>query len=323
MNLFFPSHDIALGNGVKHINPPKAAQMLQEDLAWLEEIFAADHLQPWGWNWDSREYLAKEHHIDRKDLPTDEQLEHLRQLSNRRTTIDLLKALHFEGQMPQYLENEKDIDRYIEQEDAYGRPFVLKTPWSSSGRGLIRSEVTPRPLMRQRALATLHKMGGIMAEHWFKKKQDFALLFYIGREKVSFLGYSLFDNEQNGTYRQGYLMSNQAIEEIITQPDNNQSYSTFNKEQLHTITGRAEAFLTDLFRPYFGLPWEVGYLGIDMMTLDEPDLTWACCEINLRCTMGIVARLWADEHLKEGQQGRFVISPMDVEGHFKAQFLVP
>ena len=345
MNLFFPSHDIALGNGVKHFNPPAAALRLQEDLAWLEEIFATTPNipdsrplregwggSPWGWSWDMREYLHKEYHISRKDLPTDEQLEALRQLSNRRTTIEILKSLNFGGQMPEYLQNEDQIDAFINKAKEDGAEYVLKTPWSSSGRGLIRSSVTPIEILKKRALSTIQKMGGIMGERWFDKKQDFAMLFFVGHEKVHFLGYSLFDNEESGTYRQGYLLSNEEIERRLT------ADGEVSIEQLHQVSNQLIDTLNSLFSPFFGLPWQVGYIGIDMMTVRDHNLKESiphssfltphssfvihpCVELNLRCTMGVVCRLWSDRNLKPGQQGRFVISPMGDDGHFNAQFI--
>ena len=316
MNLFYPSHDIALANGIKHFNPPKAALRLQEDLAWLEDIFAPDGTQPWGWDWDTREYLAKERHIKRALLPSDEQLEQLRQLSNRRILIDLLQGLHYTGTMPEYLTSEEQVLRFIERYDADGQNFVLKTPWSSSGRGLIRSTVTPRPVMLRQANSTIQKMGGIMGEPWLDKQKDFALLFFVHHDRISFLGYSFFENDTNGTYRQGFLLSNADIEKRLT------TDSVLSLDALARLRKEALNVLTRLFTPFFGLPWQVGYVGIDMMTLSDPQQPWACCELNLRCTMGIVARLWADSHLEAGQTGRFFISPMTEEGHFQAEFLL-
>lgn len=316
MNLFYPSHDIALSNGVKHFNPPKAAQMLQEDLAWLEEIFSTPGpkystfpYQPWGWDWDTRQYLHREKHIPLSQLPNDAELEAIRQLSNRRTTIQILKALRFDKKVPEYLSSESELDAFVKDATDNGYDFILKTPWSNSGRGLIRSSNTPPNVLRQRALSTISKMGGIMAERWFNKQQDFAMLFYVGHQEVSFLGYSLFDNEESGTYRQGYLMSNGDIEKRLGQ-----------QEQLRQLSQQLIDLFNHLFRPFFGRPWCIGYIGVDMMILEDSSIH-PCVELNLRCTMGIVARLWADRHLPEGKTGRFIISPMGKDGHFQAQFL--
>lgn len=321
MSLFFPAHDIALGHGVRHYTPAARIQRLQADLAWLQEVWNAPAVQPdvmplpWGWNWDTREYLARTMHIGRENLPTDAQLEAMRQLSHRRTSIALLKALDFSGQMPEYLDSVEKMSDFVARMDAMGREFVLKSPWSSSGRGLMRSAAMSREVLTRQASATITTMGGIMGEAWFPKLMDFAMLFRVGHSDVHFLGYSLFENAENCTYRMGYLLSNQAIEAKI------------GESGLPLLAERLREALANVFRPFFGLPWQVGYIGVDMMRLaplaNNPDLSiHPCVELNLRCTMGVVARLWADVHLKAGQQGRFEISPMDAMGHFHAQFRV-
>ncbi|MBE6332369.1 MAG: hypothetical protein E7070_08715 [Bacteroidales bacterium] len=321
MSLFFPAHDIALGYGIRHYTPAPQIRRLQDDLAWLQQIWNDPAVQhdamplPWGWNWDTREFLVRSMHIGRENLPTDAQLSALRELSNRRTSIALLNALGFSGQMPEYLDSVEKLSAFVAREDAVGHSFVLKSPWSSSGRGLIRSAVTPRDVMMRQASAVIKGMGGIVGERWFDKEQDFAMLFRVGHSRVHFLGYSLFDNAENCTYRCGYLLSNQQIEEKI------------RVAGLPVLAERLRCALDDIFRPFFGLSWQVGYVGVDMMRLApsamNPDLSvHPCVELNLRCTMGVVARLWSDLHLKDGQQGRFEISPMDATGHFHAQFVV-
>lgn len=317
MTLFYPSHDIALGNGVKHFNPPAAAMQLQEDLSWLAEIWNCPGEQPlpWGWDWDTRQYLNKECGMKMKELPTDEQLEAIRQLSSRRTTITILEKLGFEDEIPQYLTTPEMVSRFATSSLEAGIPFVLKTPWSSSGRGLIRSGNTPPEMIQQRALSTIRKMGGIIGERWYNKVRDFAMLFKVTHTQVEFIGYSLFDNEESGTYRQGYLLSNEEIESRLG-----------CTQQLHELRGRLLLILNELFAPFFGQPWQLGYIGIDMMlysslpTPHSPLLIHPCVEMNVRCTMGVVCRLWSDQHLKAGEEGIFRISPMSCDGHFVAQF---
>lgn len=335
--LFYPSHDIALGNGVRHFNPPAAARQLQEDLAWLSEIWNNNNDNqndngneiplPWGWDWDTRNYLNKELGIKLKDLPTDQQLEAIRQLSSRRTTIGILQQLGFDDEMPCYLDTPEKLGQYIEDHDNASIPFVLKTPWSSSGRGLIHSLNTPRNLMLQRALSTLRKMGGIIGERWYNKTQDFAMLFKVTNEEVKFIGYSLFDNEESGTYRQGYLLNNEAIEQRLG------SVVKGGVAELHETRQKLLPILNNLFAPFFHQPWQLGYIGIDMMVYRPDNLLTKqhnnttpvvsihpCIEMNVRCTMGVVCRLWSDNNLKPGEEGVFRISPMSADGHFEAQF---
>lgn len=351
-NLFYPSHDIALANGVKHFNPPAAALNLQLDLASLTEIWNLPYLEgkeliptPWGWDWDTRAMIHKGFGIKMSQLPTDEDLQRIRQLSSRQTTIYLTNALRqrlaAEAEMlcftnPQYLDSEASVDAFITRCDDASTPFVMKTPWSSSGRGLSVSQSVcedgsirqqPRELIKRHALGTIRKMGGIMGEEWTQgKQQDFAMLFHASSSEVRHIGFSLFDNDTSTggtTYRQGYLLSNEAIiERLRVAPSLPQKI--------------AEAYvgiLQEMLSPLMGKPWALGYLGIDMLTCKEGEEKGKnvgqevgktllrinpCIELNLRCTMGVVCRLWHDQHQLDGT---FRISSMLENGHFRAEFL--
>ena len=216
MNLFYPSHDIALAHGVRHFNPPAAALRLQEDLAYLHEIWNQPFLKgessiplPWGWDWDTRDHIHRKYGIKMRDLPTDDDLEFIRNISSRRSSIYCLERLRerridFTCTLPQYLDSEDKLWNFITEKDAADIPFVLKTPWSSSGRGLLVSFSTTsnglvvnnsRTLLMKQALGTINKMGGIMGEEWISDKvQDFAMLFYASDKDVRFIGYSLYQS---------------------------------------------------------------------------------------------------------------------------------
>ncbi len=310
--MFYPSHDIALGNGVRYFNEPAAAKQLREDLSWISDIWNAGRSKPlpWGWDYNTREALHSNFHIPYTDLPTNEELETLRQLSHRKTSIKLLEGVGYKGIMPQLLEKMEDVIQFIETYDTAQKKFVLKTPWSSSGRGLMLS-TTPRPTLLKRSEATLRKMGSIMGETWLDKIQDFAMLFYIAPDEVRFLGYSLFDNEASGTYRQGYLLANKKIEQRLASIAGQPIDFTLYQQRFILL-------LTQLFQPLMHKSWEVGYIGIDMMLTRQGLMP--CVEMNARCTMGIVARLYFDQHLEEDQEGRFYISPLNPDGHFEAKF---
>lgn len=313
MNLFYPSHDIALGNGVKHFNPPYAALRLQEDLASLSQIWQRKNGStqpiPWGWDYDTRSFLNKEYKIKLKELPTDAELETLRQLSSRKTTIDIISKLNNYSEefrfvsLPIYINKEDFLKDYLANNDN----FVLKTPWSSSGRGLSISKVISKDTILKHGAATIRKMGGIIAERWYEKVQDFAMLFYVGRKDVEFVGYSLFDNDDQGTYRSGKLMSNDIIEASLP------TTCKILKSALIEI-------FREMFEPLMNRTWEVGYIGVDMMIVEgtedsQPDyFVHPCVEMNLRCTMGVIARYLFDNNYSEDVIGDFFITPaMDSE----------
>lgn len=323
--LFYPSHDIALAHGVRHFNPPRAALSLQQDLADLWRIWNAPYLRgeapyplPWGWDWDTRRHLQLAYHAPADALPTDADLEAIRTLSSRRTTIDLGRRLGIdEALLPRALTTPDEVRAYVAQHDADQRPFVLKTPWSSSGRGLTLWD-TPRDALLRHADATLQHMGCLMAEEWIEgKEQDFAMLFYAADGRVRYCGLSLFDNNSDDghgiTYRRGYLDSNAHIAQRLG----------LSQTQIDDLAGRCVAALCDLLAPLLDRPWPLGYLGIDMLTYrtagSEERLVWPCVELNLRCTMGVVCRLYYDQQ-ETPQSGTFCISPMSDDGHFEARF---
>lgn len=315
---------------MRHFNPPAMAIHLQEDLAYLADIWNQSFLQgstsipiPWGWDYDTRAYIHRHYGIKMTQLPTDDDLLLLRQLSSRQITVSLCQHLAVampELQFPQpcFIATEGELFDYVRNHDQSGKPYVLKTLWSSSGRGLMTSHVTtptgitvPRATqqMMNHGLNAIRKMGGIMAEDWIDdKRQDFAMLFEATGDCVRFLGYSLFDNDDSRggiTYRCGYLMSNERIEQRLG----------IDPSVLHNVAHFYKEELTHLLNPLLGHEWPLGYIGVDMLTTATG--LHPCIELNLRTTMGVVCRLWYDQHLEEG---RFRISEQLADGHFRAEF---
>lgn len=327
MELFFPSHDIALSHGIKHFSAPKAAEALGNDLHDLAEVWndsryvrqSSSHPLPWGWDWDTRQLLNARYKAPMSNLPSDADLEMIRNFSSRKTTISLLrslKSLLVDNQdvqgtdFPVWIESQEALQGFINDNgnESQDTPsYVLKTPWSSSGRGLILSTQPIASQMKQ-AEATIRKMGGIIGERWNRGKvHDFAMLFYGAKGCVKFIGYSLFENQTSGggvTYGCGYLMSNEEIETRLGIP------------YLREVARAYETILTDLLNPLLQHEWPLGFMGIDMMTMNGEDgglRLRPCVEFNLRCTMGVVCRCMYE---KLGKSGMFRVSQMDSEGHF-------
>lgn len=321
--------------------------MLQEDLASLSDIWNLPYAQgqwsiplPWGWDWDTRKHLHEAYGVKMTQLPNDAELELLRNLSSRQTTVTLCQELtkrvdNSVFHSPVYLQTQEELFDFIRHCDECHERFVLKSPWSSSGRGLICSHTRGRdgalsPVSReqllQQGMSVQRKIGGVMGEKWVERKEhDFAMLFFASPNQVKFVGYSLFDNDEGGnstTYRQGFLLSNERIEQLLTHGD------SALIAQLRAIARAYEDILTQLLQPLSGRPWQVGYMGIDMLTYradneglkgqEAPLRIHACVELNLRCTMGVVCRLWYEQNR---QEGLFRISPMQQNRHFYYEFL--
>ena len=109
------------------------------------------------------------------------------------------------------------------------------------------------------------------------------MLFECHREGIDFLGYSLFES-RNGAYSRNILASNEDIEAIIA--------GYIPKATLISIRERLKDILADTLTGHYE-----GFLGVDQIICqrDFPILV-PVSEINLRMTMGLIARNQYDSH---------------------------
>ena len=331
--MFDPAHDLALAVGVRHFNPPAFVQRMAEDLAGLAVWCDG----PWGWNYDARAAMLRSG-TPAAALPSDDDLHALRRLSSRERTTEILRAfadLCPAVAPPRRLADAAELAAVLAEAEAAQRPIVLKSPWSSSGRGLMRylptgdSGPDRRSLdtLRRHGEAVIRRMGCVMAEPWYTtKRRDFAMLFRIGRDGIVWEGYSLFETDAQGTYRSGLLASDERIESILcADADAAADGAALLRGRLAAIRERyGQVILPRLFDALMERPWEVGYVGIDMMTLDHGNGIGVhpCVEMNVRCTMGVVARHAFDRGATAGREGwlRIVTRP---DGHFAAEIDAP
>ena len=101
LHIFNPEHDIALASNLSNFTAPRAGRQLRTDLWWMPRLWAQENdvvwmkgvqlgglpitaVEPWGWD---RAICAELRRAGVKDevLPTDEMVQHIRQLSHRRT----------------------------------------------------------------------------------------------------------------------------------------------------------------------------------------------------------------------------------------------
>jgi len=301
MRLFFPEHDLALANGVRHFNPPRMAVALAEQGEALSSWWQrpGQGPLPWGWDWDSRAELLRGG-IPRQSLPADDELLEIRRLSSREQTCAVLQEMQPlcpAITIPERIGSAEALDAYLTRHETHS--YVLKSPWSSSGRGLSLHPRQDSETLRRRGLHVIRQMGCILAEPWYDKVQDFAMLFFADRRRqVSFEGYSLFQNDSRGTYLHGVLASNDEIEATLCRQFGE---TDCPRRQLNGIR---QVLLSWLSRGVasFRSDFPVGWIGVDMMIVGKDGLLMfhPCVEINLRCTMGVVARNMFDRDGKKG-----------------------
>ena len=213
----------------------------------------------------------------------------------------------------------EEIEAFLQEK---GR-VVLKAPLSGSGKGVrfVTGELmeTDRGWCKR----TLQRQGAVIVEQRMEIIKEFAMLFEVtGGEQertqeempevregvgvseagdvpqVLFRGYSLF-YASNGSYKGNLLASNEYIEQQLA------AYVPL--EQLEMVRKGVERFLQEKLLGKY-----VGFVGVDQFVAESNGrdelfgrrYLWnPAMELNLRMTMGLVARNIYDFHKEEFRLG--------------------
>lgn len=317
--IFNADNDLALASGLEFYTPPAAARHIMRDLAllpvwwaddgsyllcddateeekaWCREVSAslgkdvtiigtrqlADiraEVEPWGWN---QALLRRLSHHKQLVLPSVAQVEKIRSLSHRRTSIAVNEAfakhcaqLGAKGAVfaPRHYAIElSDIDAVTERVKAAPGSFV-KAPWSNSGRGVIAVRDASQPTFRHWLTGILRQQGSVLVEHPLTAIQDFALEFRMEAGKAQLEGYSVFRNDSRHAFASSMVASSSALRSVV---------------ELYCDADLLVATTQRVLEEVLGSDYS-GCLGIDMMVYHEGDdvRIYPCVELNLRRTMG-------------------------------------
>ena len=287
--IFNPDHDLCIANGDENFVPPRSAVGYAKENIDLSEHLRRPNKQrrqiiPWGWNHSLKKRLISEG-IDPLTLPSEEELQFIRTHSRREFALDVHSRLSCgDSQVigPDYrivATSLREIEAFISASGS----AVLKSPLSGSGKGIrfVRERLSESDEGWCRR--TLDKQGSVIVERRFEIIKECAMLFECHREGIDFLGYSLFES-RNGAYSRNILASNEDIEAIIA--------GYIPKATLISIRERLKDILADTLTGHYE-----GFLGVDQIICqrDFPILV-PVSEINLRMTMGLIARNQYDSH---------------------------
>lgn len=226
-----------------------------------------------------------------------ERVEKVRELSHRRVSIDFLSEMKrnglFEfGMLPQEFSDIQALFNGNREE------VVVKVPYSSSGRGVlfVRRDLSANHSFRKRVESAVSQVGSIIMEQRFNKVLDFAAEFELIDGKFSFAGYSLF-NTSNGAYTGNILANNEVLRSRLTEYISN--------DELDKAIKICEKKLTELVHFTLG----VHAVGVDMMIVevDGKMALHPCVEVNLRMTMGFVARIFFDRYVCSEHIGKMEV----------------
>lgn len=318
LHIFNPEHDMALGSGQDQFTAPHAGRAMRHDLDYLPALWADDgdfvlvddaaaargharhlkelaaavhfidsnelgalkfdEIEPWGWDKPLRHDLIKAG-VDHLTLPTDDELQTIRTVSNRQwASFHLLPRLQGEGIVGE-AEYADTFEKLAAALVRFGKA-VVKAPWSSSGRGIRYVDGSPTSLNRQFsgwANNVIHHQGGVTIEPYYEKIKDFGAEFLVGKGRVEYRGLSLF-RTVNGAYA-GNILATEAAKAALLARFVPQEVL---EKAVDGIISVAEEQLLGRYR---------GPFGVDMMVVanEKGYLLHPCVELNLRRTMGHVA----------------------------------
>ncbi len=317
---FNPENDIALATDTPGYTPPRAAAILRLSGELLPFWIADDSdvvlvspgmeqyavmlcqkfglkghpvtdltdlnkdFSPWGWSRYSAE-VYRQHGFSADLLPSDHTLNRLRMLSHRRSSVfinDMILSGH--SSFPVESNSVEDALAVI---NSRGQKSMLKSPWSSSGRGVVRVDGTISDSHISFITSTIRRQGSVMIEKLLNPVQDFASLFHIDNGKVTFVGFSFFFLSHGSSYGGNVIASQEYIRHELLR--------YVLPEQLDGAVENVKNALKSLM---IGTAYS-GYAGVDMLIHRRSDDSFAiapCIELNLRCTMGVIA-LKTAEHI--------------------------
>lgn len=249
---------------------------------------------PWGWS-TSIAYRLQQQGIGNEGLPSVSQLETIRTLSARGMALKVLHQLDYLHPFVHAasVQSIREVEYMVEK---HGK-VLLKAPWSGSGRGIQCVETVLTDAVIGWINHMLRTQEYIVVEPYYNKVVDFAMEFLAENGKVTFVGYSWFETDDRGLYKENLLAGDAAIHSRLT---------TYVPEPvLREICCSLEECLSEVI----GCSYQ-GYLGVDMMLCRVDGGGFAvhpCVEINLRMNMGMTARLLFDRYVFPLSEGRFVI----------------
>ncbi len=256
-----------------------------DDLSRLRADEMPSEILPWGWDKLLVGRLLRCNPLFSSLVPDLQTLETIRRMSSREfAATEILPLLvasdtRFVGEA-RTVRSAEELEMLFANaaETADSARFVLKSPWSCSGRGVrfVAGEVTDS--LRGWCRNVLGEQKSLMIEPFYNKVYDFAMEFMSGKaDGTHYLGLNLFDTNN------GAFLGNVVDKET----DKRARLGRFVGEEVLDEVCRSIVDITS--RLFYGK--YAGPFGVDMMIVDIDGeyRVHPCVELNLRRTMGHAA----------------------------------
>jgi hypothetical protein len=229
-----------------------------------------------------------------------------RELCSREFAAECLSALLMDipeipnDILPLFCENLSEIEQLNTLSSC---KLLIKSPYSSSGRGLLWLELRKLSrFSRQILQGMLNRQTKVSVERVLDKVLDFSMHFTSNE----FSGYSIFRTNTRGAYEKTWLASQDKVELKLS--------SYIDLSLLAKVKTFLEKYIKEKIRPYYQ-----GNIGIDMMIYRSGVnyFLHPCVEINLRKSMGFLSLRLFHNHLHPDMEGYFsVVYNSDANAEF-------
>lgn len=334
--IFNPDTDLALANNDPNFMAPKSARQLGSDLSLVPIWYAVDdsyvlvssedekqyfyrlkewfdlsvsliessdlddldvcELRPWGWNKALINAFAKTGNT-KINAFNNVEVDAIRTLSSREWMSVLLSKFKPHA----LLCGESFVVKTLADLDSISSTlsrFLLKAPYSGSGRGLKWCRAGLDFAAKKWFNNTLRQQGVVIAEPIYNRVEDFAMEFEIKDEKtIVFIGFSSFKTDNNGVYQGNRFVSDIEFANYLDSTFFEQGFVMSIRTQLETL-------LLEIYGDGYR-----GVLGVDMMVCkSDGNLCYQlhpCVEVNLRMNMGVLAHQFYNRYVHPNSKGEF------------------
>lgn len=219
--------------------------------------------------------------------------------TSRKFSIDVLNALteaspentHY-LETPMLFESVSLFEQFLKEKTSR---FVVKAPYSSSGKGLLWVQHHLSRSEKQILQGILNKQSYFIVEYAYNKVLDFAYEYFIENNgSITFEGISLFETSSKGWYNGNILISqNQILNKIA---------SYVGLEKLDEF----KVLLSKIILRYIKSGY-CGVFGVDMMIVENEGKYYIhpCVEVNFRYNMGYLAIRFFDSYVSPFSNGNY------------------
>lgn len=291
-----------LSSVAEHISTLPSVLSLQK-ISSLDSLPSGIKATPWGLSPQSVRFFETIQHRSGRSIVIPQWKNEYTELIGRRTSavcLDRIRSLMPDYSFPStplFCRTVEEIDDYISK---HHTPFIIKTPYSSSGRGLLWINLnTLSEKEKQWIRGALGKQQEVSIEHALPKTKDFAMEFLLNDQgKAMYKGLSLFETLDTGAYAGNILQPQHVIENTLTE--------RVGTDLFYEVKDKVGTILEDIYGKLY-----TGHIGVDMLIYADNDgheKIHPFVEVNMRNTMGMVSITLFERIIHPSSTGHFKIA---------------